>query len=137
MPWEALPEALREQNRTPVRLLPQLVAAAKLEIRRERIVSAINLDARGLDEEVKRTGRADSFEHLTVIVDLENGRSVEAANRALQMPDTSIWLMLTDNAIAALGRAYDAPADHRRLWHQAEGWITKREFDSLEMNPLK
>jgi TrkA-N domain/RyR domain len=137
VPWEALPEAVREQNRAPMRLLPQLVAAANLEIRRERTISAVSLDARGLDEELQRAGHADRFEHLAVIVDLENPRSLEAAKRAVEIPDASIWIMLTDSAIAGLGRAYDASADHRRLWNSAEGWITTREFDGLPHAKLR
>jgi voltage-gated potassium channel Kch len=136
VPWESLPESMRERNRVLVRQLPNLLAKVNLEIRRERILSAVALDAQELTDVIKREGCCGGSEHLSIIVDFTDLRSLQAAEVAVGLPDVTVWLLLSERAITALGQEFNASEEWKRIWERSEGWVTMEEFDALALQPV-
>ena len=128
--WADLPEAVKESNRVRVRMLPKILADARVELRRERVVIGVGAKLAEAAAAIEAQ-REDKGEHVVAVIDPDDPQSRalgEQANRAKDADaDVSIWLLLPTRAVAALEMGGPAEA----LWRGAEGWVDTAEYERL------
>jgi hypothetical protein len=118
--WERLPESERERNRLDIRKIPQILAEAKFEIQRERKILAIG-SALGTAVSQLQTALAGKDRGYVVIADVDEADGCRAAELALEMPDSTLWLVSRDYPLQ-LGRL------PQEIWEGAAGWIARDQF---------
>jgi hypothetical protein len=129
--WETLPAKIQEQNRMAVRRLPTILDNAGVELRRERVVSAVGPDICRANEALDRHQNAETGEHLVLVIDPTHAESCEIGKRAARTGDISTWLLLSETTIAALGRDMSVLEPSKSIWDSSEGWIDMREFEGI------
>ena len=130
--WTDLPEHPRELNRAVVRKLPELLASAGIEVRRERALPAV--DSRGIELAQDRLqARTDDThgEHLVIVLDPLMGASRKIMVMAKTAADTSVWLLLRENMLATLAHSAEDEA-----LIGIEGWLSEKEFAAMTSAPL-
>jgi hypothetical protein len=119
--WDALPESERERNREDFRRLPQALAAAGYEIRRQRRILAVGagLEAALATLHTPPTAAApDETQDLIILADVDTDGGREAAELALARPDTALWLVSREEP----GR-FRKEAHIMALSERAAGWL--------------
>ena len=100
-------------NRAVVRKLPELLASAGIEVRRECVLPAV--DSRGIEIATNRlqarTGDTHG-EHLVIVLDPLMGasRKIMVMVMAKTAADTSVWLLLRENMLATLAHSAEDEA---------------------------
>jgi hypothetical protein len=120
--WEKLPETVRQFNREDARRLPALLAALNWEVRRQEKVLAVG---EGLGTAQSRLNLLVQRQHdnIVIIADIDTAEGRSVAERALDLPQTRLWLLSSN-----------APADNRDFQQfgiAAAGWITRQQFFPL------
>jgi hypothetical protein len=126
--WEELPDKVREENRIAARRLPQLLAGQGIEMRRERIVSAVGKDASRAEACLSSNNFPHPGEHAIVVVDPQDIASTAIGRRALKMDYTTVWLYISKTLRDAISRDYPNCLENAAIWSAAESWVAEEEF---------
>jgi hypothetical protein len=122
--WEQLPEAERERNRKDFVNLPKILAMANFEIWREQKILAIGAElATALSKLEAATANKDK--RCVVIADVDSMEGHKAAELALNLPNSVLWLVssgypLQFKGLQQLGKIFD----------NATGWVTREQVHS-------
>jgi TrkA-N domain len=125
--WHRLPAGSRDWNLNDMRSLPEILAGAGLEIRRDHKILAY--DGHLVDAVAKLSAPITDDEPCTVIADADTAEGRKAAELALKRPKVVLWLVSKEYPdrldVAALGP----------IWEGAAGWVSREQLRGSPQSP--
>jgi hypothetical protein len=121
--WEELPEKVRERNRADLGTLPEILAAANFEIRRDRKIMAIGPTLADAVAELEKAVAGEE-KNIVVIADIDTEAGRKAAELTLKLPASALWLVSSDYPQQLReGRPLGA------IWEGAAGWVSREQLN--------
>jgi hypothetical protein len=124
--WEQLPEVQRERNRKDFANLPKVLAVANFEIWREQKILAIDNNATAALSKLE-LAIANNDKRCVVIADVDSTGGRKAAELALNLPNSVLWLVssvypLQFKGLQQLGKIFE----------DATGWVIREQVHSKQ-----
>jgi hypothetical protein len=120
--WEQLPEKVRERNRADLGTLPDILAAANFEIRRDRKILAIGPTLAAAVAELE-TAIAGGEKNIVVIADVDTEAGRKAAELTLKLPGSALWLVSSEYPQRLREGRPLGP-----IWEGAAGWVSREQL---------
>ena len=116
--WTELPDSVKTYNREMARLLPDIVDAAAMSVRRDRLVFA--------DAGLESAPEAEPGSQAVIVVDPWNEKAWASARQAARDKGAILWALLRDGAAGQIfARAQEDNCS-------VEIWLGEREFAALQ-----
>jgi TrkA-N domain/RyR domain len=117
--WDQLPEAERERNRRDFANLPKVLAVANFEIWRQQKILAIDTKFAAALSTLE-LAIANKEERCVVIADIDLMEGRKAAELALNLPNSVLWLVSSDYPLQ-----FENLQQLGKTFEEATGWVTR------------